>query len=432
VEIGTEEADPAHSEALQSLALLLERAEDEVSGQVHDLRPSVGLHRSPVGALGGPRLDKPASDGGPTARPNRLWRTEGGELCSAVMAESTGARMPWRPARLAEEPERNLEPAPRWARPTIRDMKTLFLATHRPYNWRVFWWLVALIVLATFALIPFAMSFQSSFDLGTGEGAPRLALVVADRIVAVALNTVLAGIGLALAHRIGLGLPFLESWARRVAPPRRFRAIVAVGGLVGIGSAVLILALDFGAFMRPTLSLCRELGIDPPKAAVAPPLYGFLAAISAGVTEETAFRLFGLSLLAWLGGLLHHGADGRPRLVVFWTANFLMALAFGAAHLPTASAIGLPMNALVLSRTFLLNGLGGLAFGWLFWTYGLESAILAHVSSDVVLYALLPLILLQEGETARIVAGAAVALALILGVIWAATTLARATQSAPS
>lgn len=35
--------------------------------------------------------------------------------------------------------------------------------------------------------------------------------------------------------------------------------------------------------------------IDPPA------WQGLLASFSAGVTEETIFRLFGLSLLAWLG-----------------------------------------------------------------------------------------------------------------------------------
>jgi len=88
--------------------------------------------------------------------------------------------------------------------------------------------------------------------------------------------------------------------------------------------------------------------------------------------------------------------------------NLVVALVFGAAHLATASAIGWPMSALVLTRTFVLNGLGGLAFGWLFWTYGLESAMLAHLFTDVALYTLLPIILLQEGQAARILAGSVV------------------------
>ena len=96
--------------------------------------------------------------------------------------------------------------------------------------------------------------------------------------------------------------------------------------------------------------------------------HDWLARLLAGITEETLFRLFGLSLLAWLGGLFFHDPDGRPKLAVLWVATILFALAFGAAHLPTAAAIGWPLNSLVITRTIVLNSLGGLAFGWLFWT----------------------------------------------------------------
>jgi membrane protease YdiL (CAAX protease family) len=36
-----------------------------------------------------------------------------------------------------------------------------------------------------------------------------------------------------------------------------------------------------------------------------------------------------------------------------------------------------------------LNGLAGLAFGYLYWTRGLESAMLAHFTADLVLHVLL-------------------------------------------
>jgi len=39
-----------------------------------------------------------------------------------------------------------------------------------------------------------------------------------------------------------------------------------------------------------------------------------------------------------------------------------------------------------------LNGLGGLAFGWLYWKQGLESAMIAHFSADIVLHVITPLV----------------------------------------
>jgi membrane protease YdiL (CAAX protease family) len=41
-----------------------------------------------------------------------------------------------------------------------------------------------------------------------------------------------------------------------------------------------------------------------------------------------------------------------------------------------------------------LNGLGGLAFGWLYWKRGLESAIMAHFSADIVLHVITPLVVM--------------------------------------
>jgi hypothetical protein len=39
-----------------------------------------------------------------------------------------------------------------------------------------------------------------------------------------------------------------------------------------------------------------------------------------------------------------------------------------------------------------LNGLLGVGFGWLYWKYGLESAMLGHFSADIVLHVLPPLL----------------------------------------
>lgn len=303
-------------------------------------------------------------------------------------------------------------------------MKRTLLPTKRPYDSKVFWVLLGLNIPAAFAIIPFALNFQAAYGPPREDSASWGPLLV-DRLVTIALTALLAAIGLSLANRIGLGLPFFESRLKGEPPPIRFRGLLALGALTGIGSALLISALDFGVFTSPMLSLLQELGLKSPEVTAASPLHGFLAAISAGVGEETIFRLFGLSLVAWLGGLLIHSEDGRPRPAVFWLANLLAAIVFGAAHLSAAVAIGWPLNSLVLSRTFLLNGIAGLAFGWLFLTYGLESAMLAHFFTDLGLYTLLPVIALQKGTTAKAIAGAGVAVVVALGMVWAGRTIAR-------
>ena len=70
---------------------------------------------------------------------------------------------------------------------------------------------------------------------------------------------------------------------------------------------------------------------------------------------------------------------------VFWTANIIAALLFGLGHLPSASLV-MPITPLVVVAALTLNGIAGLAFGFLYWRRGLEAAMLAHFTGDFVVY----------------------------------------------
>jgi hypothetical protein len=304
-----------------------------------------------------------------------------------------------------------------------KDMKKIILATKRRWNWKVFLVLAGLIIPAAFAILPYSIHLQNATSQQGFTSKSVWEITLINTLLNSLLIVILGGIGLALANRIGLGMPFVERWIKRETVPSRFRNGVAIAWITAVAFVLLILFLQTVVFGPPMKAMFDELGIELPAEVSPPALYGFLAAISAGITEETLFRLFGLSLLAWLGGLLFHDPEGRPKPVVLWTANVLFALAFGAAHLQTAAAIGWPINALVITRTIALNGLGGLAFGWLFWTFGLESAMLAHFFADVILHALIPFTATLQDVTGRILAIAGVVVVILLIFLWAWRTL---------
>lgn len=301
-------------------------------------------------------------------------------------------------------------------------MRKLVLETKRPWNWKVFLVLVGLIIPAAFAIVPFSVH-QLNVYSETGSNAPGWPVLAINAAIDALIVCVLGGVGLAVANYIGLGMPFVEGWVKHNPVSSRFRNAVAIGWIAGVGFALAIIILGNIVFRPPMLALFEEIGYKVSEQAVTPPMYGFLAAFSAGVREEATFRLFGLSLLAWLGGLLFQDPDGRPKLTVLWTANILFALAFGAAHLPTAEAMGLPINTLVVTHTLVINGLAGLVLGWLFWTFGLETAMLAHFLGDVVIYALLPIITLQQGKTAQSIALISVGVFVLLTLGLAVWTL---------
>ena len=301
-------------------------------------------------------------------------------------------------------------------------MKKIVLDTKRPWSWKVFLVLAGLIIPAAFAIVPFTY-YQLNAYRDAGANAIGWQALVGDAVINGLITIVIGAIGLTIANRIGLGLPFVEGWARRKPLTRSFRSNLSFSWITGVSVALGILILESLVFAPPMLALFKEIGYTVPEASVAPPLYGLLASFSAAITEEATFRLFGLSLLAWLGGLIFKESDGRPKLAVLWTANLLFALAFGAMHLPAARAMGWPINTLVVTRTLVLNGLGGLVLGWLFWKFGLETAMLAHFFGDVIRYTLLPVVALQNSETGQTLALAGIAILVLLALVWAWHTL---------
>jgi cellobiose-specific phosphotransferase system component IIC len=83
----------------------------------------------------------------------------------------------------------------------------------------------------------------------------------------------------------------------------------------------------------------------------------------------------------------------------------------------TEAFIGLSLNPLVVTSTLVLNGIGGLVFGWLFWTFGLDGAVLAHFLADAIKLPLIPL------ENARYLSATSVIVLGLFALIWAWMTL---------
>jgi membrane protease YdiL (CAAX protease family) len=102
-------------------------------------------------------------------------------------------------------------------------------------------------------------------------------------------------------------------------------------------------------------------------------------------------RLGLFSLLVWLLTMIRGMAQGLPSTRILWTANILVALLFGLGHLPATAAL-VPLTPLIVIRAVALNGSASLVFGYLYWARGLEAAMLAHFTADVVLHAIMPLL----------------------------------------
>ncbi|MEZ0395571.1 MAG: CPBP family intramembrane glutamic endopeptidase [Anaerolineales bacterium] len=266
------------------------------------------------------------------------------------------------------------------------------LPAPKAFDWRLFLTLGLLGFVASFLVIPYALALtdpETLAALGGGE-ASALVMTVVGQVCNGGLLFPLVALGLLAAGRLGLGAPILQGWFDR-RPLKAFAGKALLWGFVSglLGGAVVVgLSSAFGILIEADYA---RLGLEVPNIQAPPPWMGFLASISAGVTEEIMLRLFLMSGLAWLGSLIWRTPEGKPRLFVLWGANILSAVAFGLLHFPLATSLDL-VTPLALLNTLLMNALLGILFGWLYMKHGLESAMMGHFSTDLVLHVLVPLL----------------------------------------
>lgn len=262
---------------------------------------------------------------------------------------------------------------------------------HKPFNWKLFFILWVAAICCVIAVLPYSLELQSGLLQNLELPIPLPLLLALQVIQSALLVGVLLATGLFLAGRIGLGLPILEARLRGEPVADKIRAILPLSILTGIVAALLIVGFETVLFQPLLLRVFGEAANSLVLSGAQPEAWkGFLASFYGGIVEEILLRLFLLSLLAWLGSFFLKTSEGKPRDSVFWTANIVAAILFGVAHLPATATI-LPLTPLVITRAIMLNGLAGIAFGYLYWKRGLESAMIAHFSADIVLHVLLAL-----------------------------------------
>lgn len=118
--------------------------------------------------------------------------------------------------------------------------------------------------------------------------------------------------------------------------------------------------------------------------AAKPTIPYLVATVTYGaVIEEIMLRLFFMSLVAFVLWKLFARKQETPSAAVLIAANVIAALLFAAGHLPT-TAVMMGLTPMIIFRCFLLNGVFGLAFGWLYRKYGLRYAMIAHGGCHIV------------------------------------------------
>jgi hypothetical protein len=175
--------------------------------------------------------------------------------------------------------------------------------------------------------------------------------------------------GVALSRPLGLTAPAVEA----ACAGDGARAVAALG-------RQLAPALIAGAIVAALLVALTGIAPEPIRAASGRYEIPLLARILyGGITEELLMRWGLMTVLLWLGWRVLQRRQGRPRTALVVAAIVVSALAFAAGHLPTVVAMGVSLDAAVLVYVLVGNTIPGVLFGLLYWRYGIEAAIVAHM-----------------------------------------------------
>jgi len=147
--------------------------------------------------------------------------------------------------------------------------------------------------------------------------------------------------------------------------------------MIGLAAAFIIVGSDrfvFSGFLPGSITSDYSFS----------PIYLLTGILYGGIIEELLLRLFVMSLLVLIFWKLFARAKDKSEIPVwiYVTAIVLSSLLFAAGHLPnTAQTIGLSVP--IIIRCFILNGIGGLGFGYLYWKKGLVYSMCAHASTHI-------------------------------------------------
>jgi membrane protease YdiL (CAAX protease family) len=244
------------------------------------------------------------------------------------------------------------------------------------FKWKTFWVLFFMMLFGNFASLPYLLMLSGiSISSLLPESIVQLVL---STLLQQALFTIVLFLGMVLSQKIGMGAPLIESWSEGKKVRKKLldtaKQSVKIGVLVGVA----LFMIDAVVFAY-LFSMLTEAPGEPYI------IEGFLASFYGGIVEEILMRLFLMSLFVWITFKIKKTPKGMPTNFGIWVSIILSSIIFGIGHL---SAAGM-LTPVIVTRVVILNGIAGVAFGWLYWKRGLEASMMAHFSADIMLHVVL-------------------------------------------
>lgn len=179
-----------------------------------------------------------------------------------------------------------------------------------------------------------------------------------------------------------LGLGTLLNLAS-MAPGTRpvLRRWVGLAPLLGVLIVLLISGIDLALFQGVTV---QRIGIGaggshPPVASRV------VASLFGSVFEELMFRVLLATAVAWLAYLALSLIVAKPKLAAQWVGTLAAAVVMGLWwHLHGRT------DPFTVARVLTTNLVLGSALGWVYWSKGLEAAVMTHLTIYLCLFFAIP------------------------------------------
>jgi len=244
-------------------------------------------------------------------------------------------------------------------------------------NWKLFTYLLLLGLSGVVAVFPFLITTQGEMLKELPISLPIV--LVLSIIQSGVLISLAVFFGILIGKKVGFGSPLLEKISLKKLQKAKIKPLVLLSVVVGVVTGFTIIALDkiFSLFIG-------TIAFEP-----VPIWQGVLASFYGGIVEEILMRLFLVTTLVWIFTKVK-GTGNKPTSTMVWIAIIIASIVFGLGHLPATAQLT-TITPLIVVRAILLNGIGGMVFGWLYWKKGLESAMIAHYSADIVLLVIFPM-----------------------------------------
>jgi Type II CAAX prenyl endopeptidase Rce1-like len=208
---------------------------------------------------------------------------------------------------------------------------------------------------------------------------PPATLAVVMGIQGSIMLFVLSLIGLSLGKKVNLQAPILET-KLTTGKWKWDKKWLLTSVVSGVLVSLFMLAIEYFIFVP-----------HMPKLAQAESDVSFwdsmIAIFYGGFSEEIMSRLGVMTLMVWVLSKLFSKGKMPSRWMYIFSIIFA-AFVFGVLHLPATAMMFGKLTTFLIVRGLLLNMLGALLFGYLYWKKGLEYAMIAHLFADIVIHVI--------------------------------------------